>query len=50
MTIATREKVLAAVQRAQQLGASQAEAIESAAQALCLPVEAVREVVEGETA
>jgi len=50
MTIATREKVLAAVQRALDLGASQTDAIESAAQALWLPVEAVREVVEGQEA
>lgn len=48
MTIATREKVLAAVQRAVQLGASQAEAIDSAAQALCLPVEAVDECLTTE--
>jgi hypothetical protein len=50
MTITTRAQVRAAFERALQLGGDREAAIEAAAQALGLPVEAVREAVEGETA
>lgn len=46
MTITTREKVRAAVERAQQFGGSVEAAMHVAAAALCLPIEAVRDALE----
>lgn len=46
--IHTRDKVLAAVERAQKLHEDTEAAIAAAAQALALPVEAVREVVQAD--
>lgn len=43
MNITSRDKVCAALQRARSLGSTDEEAIAAAAQALCIPVEAVRE-------